>query len=139
MNSTISTGNIDLVSPYSLSEDQITSFRENGFIKLKNVLSSDTLDYYRQEITRMVFKLSNETRSLEDRNTYEKAFLQIENMFLHSQIVKKFVSSQRLGRIATELLGTRGVRMYHDQASLAVFSLHRLIKLTTHTPVHTLL
>jgi ectoine hydroxylase-related dioxygenase (phytanoyl-CoA dioxygenase family) len=37
-------------------------------------------------------------------------------MFLHSQIVKEFVSSQRLGRIATELMGTRGVRMYHDQA-----------------------
>jgi ectoine hydroxylase-related dioxygenase (phytanoyl-CoA dioxygenase family) len=37
-------------------------------------------------------------------------------MFLHSQIVKEFVSSLSLGRIATELMGTRGVRMYHDQA-----------------------
>jgi len=116
MNRNISTNNIDLESPYDLSEDQINSFRSNGFIKLKNVLSSEILEYYRQEITSMVFKLSNETRPLEERNTYEKAFLQIENMFLHSQIVKKFVSSPRLGRIAAELLGTRGVRMYHDQA-----------------------
>ncbi len=116
MNSNISTDNIDLETVYSLSEEQVDSFHSNGFIKLKNVLTSETLEYYKKEITNMVFKLSNENRPLEDRSTYEKAFLQIENMFLHSQIVKDFVSSPRLGRIATELLGTRGVRMYHDQA-----------------------
>ena len=116
MKENISKSNIDLQSPYKLSEDQIKSFRSDGFIKLKNVLSAETLKYYRKEITSMVFKFINETRSLEERSTYEKAFLQIENMFLHSKIVKEFVSSPRLGRIATELLGTRGVRMYHDQA-----------------------
>ncbi|MGB5847155.1 MAG: phytanoyl-CoA dioxygenase family protein [Ignavibacteriaceae bacterium] len=116
MSRNISTNNNDLESPYFLSEDQINSFRANGFIKLKNVLSAETLEYYRKEIKHMVFKLSNETRPLEERSTYEKAFLQIENIFLHCQIVKEFVSSQRLGRIAAELLGTRGVRMYHDQA-----------------------
>ncbi len=116
MNRNISTDNIDLETAYSLSEEQVDSFRSDGFIKLKNVLSAETLEYYKKEITPMVFKLSNETRPLEERNTYEKAFLQIENMFLHSQIVKQFVSSLRLGRIATALMGTRGVRMYHDQA-----------------------
>jgi len=116
MSENISTINIDLKSPYNLSEDQVASFRSDGFIKLKDVLSSETLKYYKKEITSMVFQLSNETRPLEDRSTYEKAFLQIENMFLHSKIVKEFVSSTRLGRIATKLMGTRGVRLYHDQA-----------------------
>ena len=110
------TSNIDIQSPYKLSEEQINSFRLHGFIKLKNVLSAETLNHYRTEITSMVFKLSKESRPMEERNTYEKAFLQIENMFLYSDIVKEFVSSTRLGRIATELMGTRGVRMYHDQA-----------------------
>jgi ectoine hydroxylase-related dioxygenase (phytanoyl-CoA dioxygenase family) len=115
MSENISTNNIDLESPIHISEDQIKSFRSNGFIKLKNVLSSETLEFYKKEITSMVFKLSNENRALEERSTYEKAFLQIENVFLNNKIVKKFVSSQRLRRIATELMGTRGVRMYHDQ------------------------
>jgi ectoine hydroxylase-related dioxygenase (phytanoyl-CoA dioxygenase family) len=116
MSENISTSRTDLQSPYELSEEQINSFRANGFIKLKNVLSVETIEYYRKEITSMVFKLSEESRPLEERSTYERAFLQIENIFLRSKIIKEFVSSPRLGRIATELMGTRGVRMYHDQA-----------------------
>jgi len=71
MGRNISTKINDLESLYTLSEDQINFFRSNGFIKLKNVLSAETLDYYRKEITHMVFKLSNETRPLEERSTYE--------------------------------------------------------------------
>jgi hypothetical protein len=81
MSENISTSRTDLQSPYELSEEQINSFRANGFIKLKNVLSAETIEYYRKEITSMVFKLSEESRPLEERSTYERAFLQIENIF----------------------------------------------------------
>jgi hypothetical protein len=38
------------------------------------------------------------------------------NIWRESAIVKEFVFSKRLARIAAELMGTTGVRMYHDQA-----------------------
>jgi len=107
---------LDIDSHYALSEDQIAFFRERGYIKLKQVLAPEVLEYYGREISRMVQALNTQSLPLEKRNTYGKAFLQIGNIWAKSEVVKEFVFGKRLARIATELLGTRGVRMYHDQA-----------------------
>ena len=48
--------------------------------------------------------------------TYQKAFLQIFNLWRENEIVNEFVRSKRLAKIALDLLGTSGVRLYHDQA-----------------------
>jgi ectoine hydroxylase-related dioxygenase (phytanoyl-CoA dioxygenase family) len=53
---------------------------------------------------------------MEQRTTYQKAFLQVMNLWTQSDVVKEFVFSKRLARIAAELMGTSGTRLYHDQA-----------------------
>ena len=70
----------ELNTPYALSDTQIAQFQQNGFIKLKQVFSPDLLDYYGTEITRQVFRLNNQTKPMDERTTYEKAFLQIHNL-----------------------------------------------------------
>jgi hypothetical protein len=105
---------LDIDSEYKISPEQIARFQKDGYIKLKNVLSREVLDYYGKEITRMVLALSKDYEPLEKRSTYGKAFLQIMNLWTKNVIVKEFVFGKRLARIATELLQTRGVRMYHD-------------------------
>jgi ectoine hydroxylase-related dioxygenase (phytanoyl-CoA dioxygenase family) len=107
---------LDLDSTYSITPEQIARFQKDGYIKLKEVLSPEALDYYGKEITRLVLLLSKDQKPLEQRTTYGKAFLQISNLWPQSEVVKEFVFGKRLARIATELLQTRGVRMYHDQA-----------------------
>ncbi len=106
----------DLETAYTLKPEQIAQFREQGFIKLKQVLSPETLDYYGMEITRQVIRLNTNTKPMAERTTYEKAFLQVGNIWLQSEIAKEFVFSKKLARIATDLMGVRGVRLYHDQA-----------------------
>ena len=106
----------ELDTPYALSAAQIEQFRRDGFIKLKNVLSRETLAHFGAEITRLTIELNTEQRPLEERSTYDKAFLQVMNLWEQSPLVGRFVMSQRLGRLAAELLGVRGVRLYHDQA-----------------------
>jgi ectoine hydroxylase-related dioxygenase (phytanoyl-CoA dioxygenase family) len=106
----------DLTEHYPVTPAQIEQFQRDGFIKLKNVLSAETLDYYGREITSQVIHLNTQTKPMHERNTYEKAFLQISNIWTKSEIVKEFAFSRRLARIAAELMGVRGVRMYHDQA-----------------------
>jgi ectoine hydroxylase-related dioxygenase (phytanoyl-CoA dioxygenase family) len=101
---------------YQTSESDISYFREKGFIKLKNVLSREILDFYGAEITKKVIELNTMHVPLEERDTYHKAFLQIANLWQKSNIVKKFVMGKRLAQIASDLLGTGGVRLYHDQA-----------------------
>jgi ectoine hydroxylase-related dioxygenase (phytanoyl-CoA dioxygenase family) len=63
-----------------------------------------------------VDELSNERLPLERRNTYGKAFLQIMNLWTQDAAVREFVFGKRLARIAAELMGCEGVRLYHDQA-----------------------
>lgn len=105
-----------LNEPFTLTEAQIAQFRRDGYIKLKDVLAPEVIDYYGPLITDLVKKLNKEDRPMAERGTYQKAFLQIMNLWTHSDDVKTFVLGKRLARIATELLGTRGVRLYHDQA-----------------------
>jgi ectoine hydroxylase-related dioxygenase (phytanoyl-CoA dioxygenase family) len=107
---------LDIDSPYEVSEAQIAQFRRDGYIKLKDVFTFEELEHYRHEITRLVKELNTQDVPLEKRGTYAKAFLQIMNLWQHSELVKEFVLGKRLGRIATALLGTKGVRLYHDQA-----------------------
>ena len=102
--------------PFSVTPEQIQSFRTNGYIKLKQVLSPEVLEFYGTEITNQVIQLNTLKKPMSQRNTYERAFLQIGNLWTKSQIAKEFVFSKRLARIAAELMGTNGVRLYHDQA-----------------------
>jgi ectoine hydroxylase-related dioxygenase (phytanoyl-CoA dioxygenase family) len=106
----------DIDSHYKLSDEQIHFFRTQGYIKLKQVLSPEALEYYGREISRKVIELNTLHIPMEQRSTYQKAFLQIMNIWTKSEIVKDFVFSKRLARIAAELMGVSGVRLYHDQA-----------------------
>jgi ectoine hydroxylase-related dioxygenase (phytanoyl-CoA dioxygenase family) len=107
---------IDIDSPYTITPEQIVYYKENGFIKLKNVLSPEALRHYGNEITKKVAELNTQNVPLEKRTTYGKAFLQISNLWTHSAVVKEFVMGKRLGGIAAALMECSGVRIYHDQA-----------------------
>lgn len=105
-----------LDTPYPLSDVQIRFYRENQFIKLKQVFPPDLLVYFGHIISQKVQELNTQHLPLDQRSTYDKAFLQVMNIWTQSEVVRQFVFSKRLARIATELMGVSGVRMYHDQA-----------------------
>ncbi len=107
---------LQINEPYEITEEQIRYFQENGFIKLKNVLSKEAIEYYGKIISQNVVELNQLHLPMEERTTYQKAFLQIVNFWSKNEIVNEFVRSRRLAKIAANLLSTRGVRLYHDQA-----------------------
>jgi ectoine hydroxylase-related dioxygenase (phytanoyl-CoA dioxygenase family) len=106
----------ELDESYSVPQSAINFYREKGYVKLKQVLSADVISYYGEIITDWVFKLNKLTKPMEERTTYEKAFLQIMNLWLENDEIREFVFSKRLARIAADLMGVDGVRLYHDQA-----------------------
>lgn len=101
---------------YSLSSSQIEYYRANGCIKLKEVFPPDILQSYGREISRKVKEQNTLHLPMEERDTYQKAFLQVMNIWRSSSMVKQFVFSKRLAGIAAQLMGTESVRLYHDQA-----------------------
>jgi ectoine hydroxylase-related dioxygenase (phytanoyl-CoA dioxygenase family) len=106
----------DLDAPFALTRDQIRRYAEDGFVKLRGVLSPAAVADYEPEITSQVIRLNRQHLPLAERDTYSRAFLQVMNLWRHSDRVKEFVFSRRLARIAAELMGVRAVRLYHDQA-----------------------
>jgi len=106
----------DLNARYEVSNEQKQAFERDGFIKLKNVLSAETLDYYRDHINDLVIKYNKQTVPLAERDTYHKAFLQISNLWRREEEARKLAFAKKTAQIAADLLGVRGVRMYHDQA-----------------------
>ncbi len=106
----------ELDTPYNLTAEQVQFYGENGYVKLKNVLSANVLEHYRQAISKRVAELSADAVPLEQRDTYGKAFLQVMNLWKESEDVREFVFGKRLARIAAQLMGVSGVRIYHDQA-----------------------
>ncbi|MCE2733238.1 MAG: phytanoyl-CoA dioxygenase family protein [Chryseotalea sp.] len=105
-----------LHQPYALSEEQINFYRENRFIKLKNVLNVETIQFFNDAITKQVNEMNEEHTALENRTTYGKAFLQLFNLWVKNPIVKELIFSKRLAKIASDLMEVDGVRLYHDQA-----------------------
>ncbi len=105
-----------LDEPYVLTPEQIQFFQENKFIKLKQVLSAEVLEYFDMVITEKVEELNTMHLPIAQRDTYSKAFLQIMNLWTKSEIIKQLVFSKRLAKIATDLMQVSGVRLYHDQA-----------------------
>lgn len=106
-----------LNKPYELSEEDVNYYKKNGFIKLKQVLDEETLSFFNTEITKVVHEKNPLLKKpMEERSTFEKAFIQIGNLFRTNEIIKQLVLSKRLGKIAADLMEVEGVRLYHDQA-----------------------
>ena len=105
-----------LATPYSLTPEQISFYQQNRFIKLKQVLNAETLAYYNELITDVVNCMNTGQQPLEARTTYGKAFLQLFNLWREDERVQALVFSKRLAKIASDLMKTTGVRLYHDQA-----------------------
>jgi ectoine hydroxylase-related dioxygenase (phytanoyl-CoA dioxygenase family) len=105
-----------LDEPYPLTAEQVEFFQQNRFIKLKQVFDEETIRFFNHQISAKVDEMRGEVTEMDSRDTYGKAFVQLFNLWLEDNLIKAFVFSKRMAKIAADLMQTEGVRMYHDQA-----------------------
>lgn len=106
----------DLEGAHPLDDASIRRFRADGYAKLRSVLAPETVRHYAPHLTAEVEKASAHRKPLAERSTYGKAFLQVPNLWTRNAHAKELCFGRKLARIAAELMGVDGVRMYHDQA-----------------------
>jgi ectoine hydroxylase-related dioxygenase (phytanoyl-CoA dioxygenase family) len=106
----------DLSSDYTLTPEQIGSYRQNGHVLLRGVCTLEEVAAYREALTAAAYRYNVETRPMEERDTYGKAFLQVMNLWVKDEGVRRYVLARRFAKIAAQLMGVHGVRLYHDQA-----------------------
>ena len=100
-----------LSRPYTLTMNDIESFRKNGFIKLKKIFTPNVIQALRFEI----LSLLRDTFKNYDVNKKNR-FLSLEMMWLENKVIREFVFSSRIAKICADLLTVKKIRLYHDNA-----------------------
>jgi ectoine hydroxylase-related dioxygenase (phytanoyl-CoA dioxygenase family) len=106
----------DLDERHPLPAGAAAAFARDGFVRLKGVFDAATLARYGAAIDAEVARRNTLVKPMEERTTYERAFLQVMNLWTTSEPVRRLVFSGKLARIAAALMEVAGVRLYHDQA-----------------------
>ncbi|HXO75215.1 MAG TPA: phytanoyl-CoA dioxygenase family protein, partial [Puia sp.] len=103
-----------------ISTAQRDEFRDNGHLLVRGLLDAQEMTVYRALILEAVKKQSREAkatrRKLPERGIYGRMFGQQVNLWRVDEGVRQFVLSKRLARVAADLMGVSGVRIYHDHA-----------------------
>ncbi len=113
---TTTSGLPSLAADYALRQEDIQSYGQNGHVLLRSVCSAEEVEPYHRVISEAAYRYSSEQRPMEERDTYGRAFLQIMNLWQADENVRLFTTARRFAKIAAQLMGVSGVRLYHDQA-----------------------
>lgn len=106
----------DLSNLFPLDASLVAHYREKGWVHVPGLCRPDEIAHYRQAIVDAARRLNRETRPIEERDTYGRAFLQIMNLWVQDDEVRPYTLARRFGHVAAQLTGAAGVRLYHDQA-----------------------
>ncbi len=101
----------------TLTQEQVESFEEKGFIVIDDVLSIDELERYGSAVDAALAKRTQwDKRKLEDRSRYEQSFRQCINLWEDAAAVRPLTFHPGIGEAAAALLRADAVRIWHDQA-----------------------
>jgi ectoine hydroxylase-related dioxygenase (phytanoyl-CoA dioxygenase family) len=104
----------DLAKPYTITPEQSAQYRRDGHILIRDVISEEELDYFRPLITSLVDDVAH-NRDVQVRlHDAGMLFREVTNVWRTREAIQELVFAKRFARIAAELMGVRGVRLYHD-------------------------
>jgi ectoine hydroxylase-related dioxygenase (phytanoyl-CoA dioxygenase family) len=99
-----------------LGVDVVSDYRRNGHAVVRELASVQEIAQYAPAIKEATRVLSGDLRPLSERDTYGKAFIQSMNLWTVNPVVRQFVFAKRFAKVAADLMGVEGVRLYHDQS-----------------------
>lgn len=111
-----------------LTTAQIQFFQSNGFIVIEDFLSEDELTQWREAVTEAVkernglkmpgkeAKMGMDDGINKDAAYFSKVFDQLLNLWQTNDKVKTIMLDERIGKMAAQLSGADGIRIWHDQA-----------------------
>jgi len=100
----------------SLDSSAVDGFARDGHAVVRGLASTDEVAAYAPAIKHATSVLSSDLKPMEDRDTYGKAFIQSMNLWRIDLRVREFVFARRFAKVAADLMGVSGVRLYHDQS-----------------------
>ena len=102
-------------SPYTVTDDKVEFYRENGYVRFDEVLSADEVEAVRGALERTLADRRGIHRDLAGMSGEEK-ILQMLNLWEQNDLLKAYATSPRLAGIAKRLTGSDSLHLFHDQA-----------------------
>ena len=107
----------------ALTPPQIDAYERDGYLLLPGFLDGGELERWPRAVddglARLVGNADPDIKLFDNQDRddfYRDVFVQCVNMWKGSEQVRELVLDQRLGRLAAELVGAPGMRLYHDHA-----------------------
>ena len=103
----------------ALSRGQIEEYREDGFLVVESFLDKDELENWRR-CTEEAIPLRLEGKHLHNQDDpdayYSQVFTQALKLAEVHKGMREIMHDPALGKVAAELAGVDGIRIWHDQA-----------------------
>jgi phytanoyl-CoA hydroxylase len=103
-----------------LSPTQIEQYRTEGFLVIDGFLEADELEVWRQATDEAVEQRLASTKALTNQKDpdafYAQVFTQCIRLATTHPVMHELMYDEALGRVAGELAGVDGIRIWHDQA-----------------------
>jgi phytanoyl-CoA hydroxylase len=106
----------------SVSADQIASYREDGFLMIRQFLDAGEVAELKQGVLDAIATMGRRkiagigANLMEGDAYYDRVFTQRINLWRISEVVKSYMLRPELGKLAADLEGVDGLRVWHDQA-----------------------
>ena len=111
-----------------LTESQIKSYQQDGYLFIEDFLTTDELSFWRETVTKAIeqrngrkmpgseTKIGEDDGINKDNDYYSKVFDQMLNLWQTDNEMKQLMLDQRIGEMVAILAGWDGTRIWHDQA-----------------------
>ena len=103
-----------------ISSLQLEFYRDNGYVTIPGMLAGDALDRWRSALAAAAAEHVAQSgyHNQDGDQYYQEVFLQLVNLWTTNEAMRRLVLDSRLGKLAAELAGVTGVRLYHDHAMI---------------------
>jgi phytanoyl-CoA dioxygenase PhyH len=101
---------------FVIDERSVIEYQSAGHLTLRGALPRAKVQRVRTTVEELVRGTTRAALPLEQRDTYGKAFLQVQDLNRKDAKVREFVWDRGLARVAASLMGVPAVRFYFDQA-----------------------
>ena len=107
-----------------LTDDQLTFYRDNGYLLVQGVLSRGEAARFREECHALIERLSRRGRNVEATwgsaregiaEARETQLLHCHNVQFHSAAFSKLLVDERLTDIAAQIIGSPNVQLHHNK------------------------
>ena len=111
-----------------LSGSQIDFYKENGYVVIEDFLNAEELEIWRAAVTEAIaqrngqkmpgkdIKIGEDDGINKDADYYNNVFDQLLNLWQTNDKVRELMLDERIGKMAADLSGADGIRIWHDQA-----------------------